>query len=147
MDATPEAILDFAAKVAQTAWDDQKLYNLADLAPDLKDAGIDYKSVLRGQRLRAFLEGEPNKIKVIFHPTQKANIRLIPPDKDYTWPAEPVAASPTTSSSAGTSAKIVGSKRQYIVSSFLKLVSELSEDEAQQVQIPLHILTKLMRDR
>jgi hypothetical protein len=39
------------------------------------------------------------------------------------------------------------SRRRYIVSNFLQLVSELDEAEAAQVQIPTHILTKLMRER
>ena len=44
-------------------------------------------------------------------------------------------------------AGIHGSKRRYIVGNFLQMVSELDEADAKQVEIPAHILAKLLRDK
>ncbi|CAK0774807.1 hypothetical protein WCLP8_510013 [uncultured Gammaproteobacteria bacterium] len=38
-------------------------------------------------------------------------------------------------------------RRYYIVMNFLELVSELDDADAAQIQIPIKILTKLMRDQ
>ncbi len=149
MDQTPDAILEFAADIARKTWDKGKgPFKLPDLAPALKEAGINYHDVLGGQRLRAFLLTAPQKVKVVVHPTQRANIVLIPPEETFEWPEGTSKSSPMPSFNTPLVPEFVGnSKRRYIVSNFLRLVSELSDDDAAQVQIPTHILIKLMRDR
>lgn len=148
MEQTPDAILTFAAKCAQEAWDtNQQPYLLARLSPDLAKEGVNYKDVLGNQRLKDFVRSAPDRIKVVTHPSQKAKIGLIPSDKDFEYDATPAPTetkAPTPSSFSG---KGSGSRRRYIVSNFLQLLSELDDADAAQVQIPTHILTKLMRDR
>lgn len=147
MEQTPEAILTFAARCAQETWDgNQQPYLLARLSPDLAKEGVNYKDVLGEQRLKDFVRSAPDRIKVVAHPSQKSKVGLIPPDKDFEYDATPTrigAKAPTPSSF---SEKRSG-HRCYIVSNFLQLLSELDDAEAAQVQIPTHILTKLMRER
>lgn len=148
MDNTPDAILTFAAKCAQEAWDEnQQPYLLARLSPDLAKEGINYKDVLGEQRLKDFVRSTPDRLKVVSHPSQKSKIGLIPPDKDFEYEATPAMVEAKTSSPTSLSERSGGSRRRYIVSNFLQLLSELDDADAAQVQIPTHILTKLMRDR
>jgi hypothetical protein len=146
VDPTPDGIIDFAAAQAAKEWEEkQRPYLLARLSPDLAGQGVDYREVLGEQKLKDFVRTS-DKLKVVAHPDQKSKIGLIPPDKQYAYPANeavptvtPAASHPPERSSA--------SRRRYIVANFLQLVSELDEAEAAQVQIPTHILTKLMRER
>jgi hypothetical protein len=148
MDTTPDAILAFAAERAQQAWDEkQEPYLLARLSPDLVKEGVNYKEVLGEQRLKDFVSSAPERLKIVLHPTQKARIGLIPPDKVFEYP---ILAAPTDTSAATPESPRERSgvaRRRYIVASFLQLLSELDDGDAAQVQIPTHILTKLMRDR
>lgn len=146
VDHTPEGIIDFAAAQAAKEWDEkQRPYLLARLSPDLAAQGIEYKEVLGEQKLKDFVRTS-DKLKVVVHPNQRSKIGLIPPDQDYTYPAEAIAA-PEAVAVPPRPDRSNASRRRYIVSNFLQLVSELDEAEAAQVQIPTHILTKLMRDR
>lgn len=148
MDKTSDAILTFAAKCAQEAWDkDQQPYLLARLSPDLVREGINYKDVLGNQRLKDFLRSAPNRLKMVSHPSQKAKIGIIPPDKDFEYEVMPALAAAKASPPSPVSERSGGSRRRYIISNFLQLLSELDDVDAAQVQIPTHILTKLMRDR
>lgn len=148
VEPTADSILAFAAARAEEAWAaGQQPYLLARLSPDLAKEGINYKGVLGEQRLKDFLRSAPNLVRVVTHPTQKAKIGLVPPGQAYEFPNAPEQAQPKPPISTASSEKSNGSKRRWIVSSFLQLVSELDDAEAAQVQIPTHILTKLMRDQ
>lgn len=148
MTVTPsaETILRYAIARAQEAWADAQPYMLARLSPDLLKEGINYKEVLGEQRLKDFVLAAPDRIKVVTHPTQRSKIGLVPPDADFAFaPAsESIAPQIVTSPTSGDRTK--GSRRRYVVSNFLHLLSELDDADAVQVQIPMHILTKLMRD-
>ena len=148
MEKTADAILTFAAQCAQQAWDDkQQPYLLARLSPDLIKVGVNYKEVLGEQRLKDFLRSAPDRVKIVAHPSQKAKIGLIPSDKEFEYD---VTTPPTDTKAPATSSPIEkggGSRRRYIVTNFLQLLAELDDADAAQVQIPTHILTKLMRDR
>ena len=149
MEPTPEAILDFAARRARETWEaQQQPYLLSRLSPELSKEGIDYKGILGEQRLKEFMRTAPaGRIKVVTHKTQKSRIGLIPADQEFEFEtvAEAVAQPPLVKPSGTEKGK--RSWRAYIVSNFLQLVSELDEAEAAQVQIPLPLLTKLMRDQ
>lgn len=148
MDQTPEAILAFAAKRAREAWEkDQQPYLLARLSPELAEEGMDYKSVLGGQRLKDFFGGAAEQVKVVRHPSQKSKVGLIPADKDFAYVEAAAPADRKAPPRTVTPERFNGSRRRNVVAHFLQLVSELDEADAAQVQIPTHILTKLMRDR
>lgn len=148
MEPTPESILAFARQKAQQAWDNKAPpYLLSNLSPDLAKEGIDYKGVLGEQRLKDFLRSAPTQIKVVVHPTQKSKVGLIPPDESYAYETTQVPAESTPVAKPAGSEKGKRSWRVYIVSNFLQMLSELEDSEASQVQIPLPILTKLMREK
>ena len=147
MDKTREAILEFAAGQAEREWNaKQHPYLLARLSPDLSAQGIDYKEVLGEMKLNEFVRTAGEKIKVVSHPSQKSKIGLIPPDKDFEYPVESFVARASDAATSRIERSGV-SRRRYIVSNFLQLVSELDDADAAQVQIPTNILTRLMRDR
>lgn len=148
MDQTPDAILTFAAKCAREAWDkNQQPYLLARLSPDLVKEGVNYKEALGEQRLKEFVRSAPDRIKVVFHPSQKSKIGLVPPDKDFEYVATSAPAETKAPALSSSGEKASSSRRRYIVSNFLQLLSELDDADTADVQIPTHILMKLMRDR
>lgn len=147
IETTPDAILKFAADRAQEAWEKNEYpYLLARLSPDLAREGVNYKGVLGDQKLADFVRSAPGQVKVVSHPTQKSKIGLIPPERDFEFPMQPGLPEPRTSASSPPSDRNKSSRRRYIVSNFLQLLSELDDADAAQVQIPTNILTKLMRD-
>ena len=148
MEVTPETILAFAAKQAEQAWKEKRSpYLLSSLAPDLEKDGVHYKAILGDQRLKEFLQTAQDKVQLIFHPTQKSRIGLIPPGEHYEFERVSTSSEPKEVPSAAHRASPSGSQRRYIVANFLQLLTELDDDEAAQVQIPTHILTKIMRDK
>lgn len=145
-DPTPASIIDFAAAQAIKEWEDKaRPYLLARLSPDLAARGIDYRAVLGEQKLKDFVRTS-DKLKVIVHPHQKSKIGLIPPEQDYTFPEEAEAPDPSAPSQQPRE-RSTASRRRYVVTNFLQLLSELDDAEAAQVVIPTNILTKLMRER
>ncbi len=146
LEPTSESILSFAAERAKDAWaKDGQPYLLSRLSPDLLMEGINYKGVLGDQRLAELMRTGHAYVKLVSHPTQKAKIGLIPTDKEFEFSTEPVTES-KHSSATPSSDRARSSRRRYIVSNFLQLLSELDDADSAQVQIPTNILTKLMRD-
>lgn len=144
---SPEAILSFAFERAKDAWSkNEQPYFLARLGPDLAREGINYKGILGEQRLADFVRSGHKYVKVVSHPTQRSKIGLIPPDKDFEFAVEPVSPESKFASGPSPIDRGRGSRRRYIVSNFLQLLSELNDADAAQVQIPTNILTKLMRE-
>lgn len=148
MDKTPDAIIAFARSRAEAAWEkNQQPYLLALLSPELSKEGVDYKEVLGGQRLKDFLGAAVAQIKLVSHPNQKSKIGIIPADKDYMFPVAAAEAAPVAAEKAPAEERSGRSRRRYIVSQFLQLIAELDDGEAAQVQIPTHILAKLLREQ
>lgn len=143
-----EGIIEFATVRAQQEWDEHKQpYLLARLSPDLSAEGVDYRTVLGEQKLKDFVAGHADKLKVVVHPQQRAKIGLLPTDVDFQFETVPDNETQSGRRRPTSDAGIHGSKRRYIVGNFLQMVSELDEDDAKQVEIPAHILAKLLRDK
>lgn len=148
VDRSPEGIIEFATVRAQQTWDEHKQpYLLARLSPDLMAEGVDYRQILGEQKLKDFLASHSEKVKVIVHPQQKAKIGLLPSDVDFEYDPVPEATIHSPPKRSTPDSGLHGSKRRYIVGSFLQMVSELEEADAKQVEIPAHILAKLMREK
>lgn len=148
VDRSPQGIIEFATVRAQQAWDEHKQpYLLARLSPDLMAEGVDYREVLGEQKLKEFLASHSEKIKVTVHPQQKAKIGLLPVDVDFQYDPAPEATVQSPPKRSMLDSGLHGSKRRYIVGSFLQMVSELDEADAKQVEIPAHILAKLLREK
>ena len=148
VDRSPEGIIEFATVRAQQTWDEHKQpYLLARLSPDLMAEGVDYRQILGEQKLKDFLASHSEKVKVIVHPQQKAKIGLLPSDVDFEYDPVPEATIHSPPKRSTPDSGLHGSKRRYIFGSFLQMVSELEEADAKQVEIPAHILAKLMREK
>lgn len=91
MNATEDTIIEFLKSKAEAAGEEDQPYLLSFAAPEMSEAGIEYRTVLNGERLKAFVErteGE-GRYRVIKHPHQRAKIGLVKPDS-------PFESSPTT---------------------------------------------------
>jgi len=144
-DGNPEEILSIASTLAQEAWDiSNQPFMLSDLSPALARKGIDYRKVIGGQRLKGFLEGAREHVKVVVHPTQDAKVGLIPPGETFEFPQESQSAPKSTNAHRDRGG---ASRRKYIVLNFLELLAELDDESAGQVQLPTHVLMKLMREK
>jgi len=148
VEPTEEGIIAFAVTQAEAAWaESRQPYLLARFSPDLLKEGVDYRTVLGERRLKDFLMGVPGRIKVVFHPSQRAKIGLVPVGQEFEFPSETSSAQVSVTGLPHSSDRFRGSQRRHIVSQFLQLLSELDEAETTKVEIPTSILTKLMRDR
>jgi hypothetical protein len=148
VEQTEGAILAFAVKCAQRSWEDsQQPFLLAKLSPALVQEGVRYKDVLGEKRLKDFLLSAPDKIKVVVHPSQKARIGLVPVDKEFEYTEELNSYVSKSNNNFSFKAKKSGISSGNIILDFIQLLSELDDSDVAQVQIPTHILTKLMRSR
>lgn len=149
MEATAQAILEFAAQRAKEAWDErQQPYMLARLSPELAGEGVDYKSVLGEVRLKDFFQTAGDQVRVVIHPTQKTKIGLVPAGTEFEFaPGEDGPPARGSQEPQTDNLRASAARRRYIVSNFLGLLAELNDEDAAQVQIPTVILTKLLRDK
>lgn len=149
MDATQEAIIDFAAQRAREVWDDkQQPYLLALLSPELKARDVDYKALLGPLKLREFLQSEGSgKVKLVFHPVQRAKIGIIPHDKEFSYDAsvgDTDSAGELARSSLGVARPI---NARFVVMNFLQLLATLPKEEVEKVVIPASVLATLVKVR
>jgi len=148
VEETQESIFAVAIECARKSWEqDKKPFLLAKLTPEFIKNGLNYRNVLGEMSLKEFFMGAPDKITVVAHPTQKAKIGLIPVGEQFQYeiserPSAAIISFETTS----VDRQHKGGRRRYLVMNFLQLLSELDEKDAVQVQIPTHILAKLVRD-
>jgi len=129
------------AKIVSEHWRIEKnaLY-IADIPTKIREAkGIDYKEIIGDERLKAFaLDTEgAESYKVVMHPRQKAKIGLVPYDVEFSFQEEP---------------KNNGTKILHDIShnsrettlSFLEIINKLPLQEKASIQIPVHIIAKLI---
>jgi hypothetical protein len=145
MDQTPEAIVAFARERARDEWQPDKPYLLARLSPDLKEQGVDYKEVLQGQRLKDFLRSVPDQVRLVFHPDQRSKVGVVLPENDFEFG---IAQNDGDEPRPNTRHEHTNlTRRRYLVMGFLQLLGELDQRSAEQVVIPTHILSRLLRDQ
>ncbi len=145
MDQTPEAIIAFVRDRARDEWQPGKPYLLARLSPELVEQGVDYKEVLQGQKLKDFLRTVPDQVRLVFHPNQRSKVGVVLPDNDFEFEAPNEEADESTPQKLSSHTNV--SRRRYLVMGFLQLVGDLPTDDAEQIVIPTHILSKLLRDQ
>lgn len=142
MDQTEDGLKAFLRGEAQKAWQSgEQPYWLSMLAPDLKPLGIDYKSILGEERLKAFVkrtEGETT-YRVVEHPRIKAKVGLVPWEQTFVFTIEAAAESGRENSRSDV---VYG--REKVVLAFLKSLAKLSDDELDSVVLPTRVLVKLL---
>lgn len=142
--ATEDTIIHFLTAKAKAAWEEEQPYLLSFAGPDLTDAQIDYRSILDGERLKAFVErtsGE-GRYQLVKHPHQKAKVGLVPHGTEFQFDdVEQEESSVSRDTSRSTQPQ--GST----LLEFLNALSKLPSDDLDGVVIPTRVLVKLARKR
>ena len=140
MDHTQEDVQRILQERAQKVWDDeQRPYLLSDVGSDMKARGIDYRSILGEERLKAFIERtqDAGGYNVVQHPRQTAKIGIVPAGVSYRFPDE-AASEHRPESPSGDSAR-----QGKAIVEFLRALSRLPDADQDSVVIPVRIITKL----
>ncbi len=143
MSATEDTIINFLTAKANAAWEDKQPYLLSFAGPDLTDAQIDYRSVLDGERLKAFVERTSGEggYQLVKHPHQKAKVGLVPHGAEFQFDdldqEEPVSWDSSRSTQPHGSTLL----------DFLNALSKLPPEDLDGVVIPTRVLVKLARKR
>lgn len=153
MDATADAIRDYAIQRTHEAWVEKQPYFLARLSPELQARGVNYKEVIGPRPLKRFLEEEAaSHLRVVSHPLKRNMIGLIPAGEHYEFASQII-----NSEDESTGVRQVeplaheraGKKPngRFIVMAFLDLLAELDPSDLDKVNLPTSILAKLVRRR
>lgn len=141
MSAMEETLIEFLKAKAEAAWAEQQPYLLSFAGPDLNEAKIDYRTILGGEKLKAFAERTqgPNSYKVVKHPRQRAKVGLLKHDEEFAFDAtDDRAARATGDWQPQGRAPLEG---------FINALSHLSVEDLEGLMIPAKVLVKLAQKR
>jgi hypothetical protein len=147
IELTREGIADFILKLAQRTWEDKRSpLLLSNISPELKLRGVNYKDVLsEGETLRQFVSTLYKSIRIVAHPFQKAKIGVVPNESNFAFEVEPTVEPKRQGGERPKKTRLPS--QRYIVMQFLTALSRLTEEEQKSVNIPVHILARLMEDK
>lgn len=136
-----EELIKEVAKIVSEHWriENNALY-IADIPTKIREAkGVDYKEIIGDERLKSFaLDTEgADSYKVITHPRQKAKIGLVPYGVEFSFQEEP------EDDNQKMTHNISRNSRETTLS-FLELIDNLPSQEKTSIQIPAHIIAKLI---
>ncbi|MFN3147215.1 MAG: hypothetical protein ACE368_19180 [Paracoccaceae bacterium] len=129
-------------KAAEIWARDQKPYFLANVQPDLKKKGKDYRAALGEEIKLSDFARSLKSVRFIQHPSKPAIVGVIPLNEEYD-----VEASAPQKESAERAKRTSFRKRERVILDFLGLISELSDADLDGVNIPLHVLAKLLKEQ
>lgn len=111
---------------------------LSNIPPLLQEKVSNYKEVLKGTSLKAFIKESAGKsgYKLHEHPQQKARVGIIPASEHYEYEIQD-----TTDSSIAIDSK----KREEVLISFFKSLATLPKEEIEKVNIPASVIVKLLK--
>ncbi|WP_171229877.1 hypothetical protein [Ruegeria sp. HKCCA4008] len=136
-----DTLIDFIKTNSNELWDAfEEPYLLSKIPGEFKEEhGTDYKDILGDERLKHFVKATEatGSYLLVEHPVRKAQVGVIPAGNEYKFPDLERETQPEKRE-----------RRQppnaVIVTSFLKLLSQLSDEELSEVHIPTKILAKLI---
>lgn len=143
MSATQDTIIDFLTAKAVAAWEEGQPYLLSFAGPDLASAGIDYREILDGEKLKPFVErtaGE-GRYQFVKHPWQRAKLAIVPHGADFRFDSEEGAGAETREARRGES------HGGHVLMDFLAALSKLPPEDIDGVVIPTRVLVKLAGKR
>jgi hypothetical protein len=141
--ATEDTIIEFFRDQAIAAWKDEQPYLLSFAGPDLTEKGIDYRTILEGEKLKAFVERTEGsgRYRVVKHPHQKAKIGLVKYGEKFEFSSNDHddallhdVQSPKTQHSSA-------------LFEFLDALSKLPVEDLDGIVIPTRVLVKLSKKR
>lgn len=146
VEPTLDGLDRFIADQTQQHWDShQTPWLISSIPAELKARGIDYRSILGEQRLKAFAqERSGSNYQVVTHPSQRAKVGLIPAGKTYEFPEEPAPEQPAEREELPKVARV---NTAYATIRFLRALGELEDEDLDSVVIPTRVLVKLLSGR
>lgn len=141
MSEAEDTIIEFLKGKAEAAGEEPYLLSFA--GPDMTDAEIDYRAMLEGEKLKAFIErtqGE-GRYRVVKHPTQRAKIGIVKHGSEFEFDAadmdEPKEHFEKVSERRNGSALL----------GFVDALSKLPPQSLEGFVIPARVLVELARTR
>lgn len=145
MASNEKDLVNFLEKKAKEAWSGHgQPYLISSVAADFKaECGVDYKDILGPERLKSAVSrlGQGSDFKVVFHPSQRAKIGIIPNAAEFSFRED------VSKDGGDAEKKRAAGHRQRIVLSFLDLLHGLPKEELESVNIPTNVLVKLLKDQ
>lgn len=122
--------------LADDHWQDKKKpLLLSGLVPKLESKELSLTEVLGGKKIKQFIEetsGVESGYKLVIDPVHRARIGVIPNNENYEYNTD-----------IDTATNKLISQRE-ITMSFLNIIKQLPQEEAEKVNIPTHVLAKLL---
>lgn len=142
MTASENEIIDFLKSKADAAWQDEQPYLLSLAGPDLEKNGIDYRAILQGERLKAFVERTEGdeRYRLVKHPHQKARIGLVKHDVKFEFEINDNASHTRPSNK-------IHQAQGSVLLDFLNALAKLPLEDINDVAIPTRVLVKLSKKR
>jgi hypothetical protein len=146
IESTSSGMAAYIVDRAKELWDEKKApLLLSNISPELKLRGVDYKKVLsEGTTLRQFV-ATLDDLRIVVHPIQKAKIGVVPKDSPFTFEVEPTVK--PTASTDERPRRIRQPNQRFVVMQFLAALSRLPPEDVKEVNIPVHVLARLMEDK
>ena len=141
MDLPEDKIIEFLSGKAKEAWNEERPYLLSFAAPDMAANDIDYKAILNGERLKAFVErtAREGKYQIVKHPYQRAKVGVVPSGVQFQFRDD-------DQKQAGSSRSIHSiSEQGATLFNFLKALAELPQEDLEGFVIPARVLVKLAK--
>lgn len=126
--------------IVERQWEiDQQLVLLSEVGPILKKAAADYRTLLNGKSLKAFIKetGEDSGYRLVEHPTQRAKVGLIPVHAKFDFATNATEHLPKKSDAFR--------KRENKAVALLEILASLPEEDLTQISIPVSIIVKLLK--
>ncbi len=142
MDATEDGLKAFLMARTQSHWDEyQQPYFLSRAATDIKAQGIDYRDILKDEKLKEFSRRVriEDGFRLVEHPSQKAKVGLVPTDIAFQFPVEVDDAQ-----QGGSPQNRVHGQT---LLDFLHALSRLPPEDLDAVVLPTRVLVKLATKR
>lgn len=128
-------------RIVDSYWQENKEPILLSNLPSILEKEIvDFRDGMKGSSLKSFIKDSADSYGycLIEHPVQKAKVGIIPSGEDYSFPEE------SESNKTVAKKKLTQSKGNPAVN-LLEILSELSKDDLEKVNIPLSVIVKLFK--
>lgn len=137
-------LTEFLKRKAQEAWSESsEPYYLAMVQPDLAKSGLNYKDAIREMKLSEFAN-KSDEFNFVRHPKKFAKIGVVPLGKEYSFPeldrreVEIGSVKVERDTFAG---------RERVVMDFLRLLSNLDEDNLRGFSIPASVIAGILKGK
>lgn len=136
----------------QEAWQvDAQPVLLSNLGMELRRSGVDYKPIISGKSLSAFISEQVDQVTIIQHPTEKLKLGVIPKGEFFEFQAEasgkkdPSEVESGSNSTQPENTHVTESRRALYA--FIHQLSKLPASERDGVNIPINVLIRLMEGK